>query len=290
MRSLSYLINSAKRIRSEKKCPYCGSNDSVTIDRKYIVTKLLACNNCSLYFRHPKDSVEFNKVFYQKSYKESDITRNIPDNAELEILKQERFINSGKDYSDKIRLFSILLENQKSISKKVVDYGASWGYGSFQFKSAGFEVQSYEISKPMAEAGKKLLSVDIKSNVDDLRGDNDIFFNGHVIEHLPDIKELFSISKKLLKHNGFFISYCPNGSDDFRYKNPKKFHRWWGLVHPNYLNNIFFQKAFAQNPYLITSSSSFIWQNVREWDQQSQIVNSLSGEELIVIAKINESF
>ncbi len=287
MNKLEYLLSSALRIFSEKKCPYCKIGNHVVIDRKYIVTSLLHCNNCGLYYRHPKDSIKFNKLFYQRNYRETDITRNIPYSNLLEDYKRNNFAGSGKDYHDKVDVFNALFSGEHAEKIKIVDYGASWGYASFQFRNAGFDIQCFEISESMAKAGKDLLGVNICTTVSALQPSNDIFFSAHVIEHMPDINILFEDAKRLLKKGGYFICYCPNGSVDFRKKHPVEFHKRWGLVHPNFLNNIFFEKTLATYPYLIASDNKGLINEINAWDKASQITAGMEGDELIVIAKIS---
>jgi 2-polyprenyl-3-methyl-5-hydroxy-6-metoxy-1,4-benzoquinol methylase len=290
MNKLNYFLNAVLHYNSDKGCPYCSNEtNNKIIDRKFFATRLFECNNCGLYFRHPKDSVSFNKAFYQKAYKETDITRNIPSIEQLEIFKKDNFRGSGKDYSDKVSLFKALF--YKPVKElKVVDYGCSWGYASYQFKKEGFLVQSFEISTPMADQGKKLLNIDIKSSADLIEADNDIFFSAHVIEHMPDIKIMINDAKRLLKKQGLFICYCPNGSKEFEKKHPQDFHKIWGLVHPSYINPVFFTKIFSDNPYLLTSSNKNLIEQVRNWDQQSQLIKDLDGDELIAVVKINEVY
>ena len=282
---LSYFIDSASRYFGNKSCPFCKTENVKLIDRKYFVTRLFECTKCHLYFRHPKDKKGFNTDFYQEQYEEFGITTNIPYGTQLAIFKQNNFKNSGKDYSDKIRTMSLL----KPGKIKVVDYGSSWGYVSYQFKNAGFITQSFEISSSMAKKGNELLGLDIKNNLDDLVGDNDIFFTSHVIEHLSDINHLFQVAKKLLKPDGIFVAYSPNGSKAYRKLHPEIFHSLWGLVHPNFMNSDFYSTVFNKNPYIITSCPYDKLSLFTNWDSKSHIIGDTSGEELLFICKINEN-
>jgi len=147
-------------------------------------------------------------------------------------------------------------------------------------------MQSFEISKPRASYGNKNLGLDIKSNSDDLTPGNDIFFSSHVIEHVPSIGDMVNISKKLLNPGGYFIAECPNGSKSFREKNSRAFNLAWGLVHPSYISEDFYQWMFRENPYLILSSP-YDTSLIKEWDQQSQKTYRTDGDQLFVIARPN---
>ena len=47
---------------------------------------------------------------------------------------------------------------------ELLDFGCSWGYGSFQLKKQGYKVYSYEISKPRSNYAKTKLNIKIIDN------------------------------------------------------------------------------------------------------------------------------
>lgn len=284
MNKYKYLLRSFIHFPSKKKCPYCGSRINTVIDRKYIVTTLNRCAECHLYFRHPPDTPSFNRTFYQKEYKQNnDLTTDLPGEAQLEHLMSNNFRGSNKDSANKI---DILHKLHRNAYLKIIDYGASWGYTSFQFLKAGFSVQSYEISRPRAVFGQKL-GINILTEENLLEGNADIFFNSHVIEHVPDIRHLFQTAQRLLTEEGYFVAYCPNGSPEFAARSPYVFHKLWGLVHPNFLNAAFFSKVFKDVPFLIGSNESDS-KEIENWDRNSQKILDVSGDELFVFAKIKK--
>lgn len=284
---INYLTRTILHYFDKAICPSCQSKDCKVIDRKYIFARLFECNNCHLYFRHPVDTVNENKKFYQEEYKQKGegITTDIPDKITLDKLKQNNFAGTTKNIQHYVSLFKKLFPNKNAT---IIDFGANWGYHSYQFKKAGFEVSSYEISVPRAVLGKKLLDVDILTQVEDLPTNNDIFFSSHVIEHLPDIPYMISLAQKKLNENGIFVAECPNGSKEFRSKNPKAFTACWGAVHPNYLNAKYYQFMFKQNPYFITSTPLNI-EDILNWDRKTQVCKNLSGDQLVVFAFINQN-
>lgn len=283
---VKYLTNSILHYNNEIKCPYCHSNAYNIIDRKFVVTKLIECNNYHLYFRYPLDGEGFNRNFYEIDYEQKGgITTTLPKYDDLQSFKLNNFKNTEKNVDIFLEIFKALFP-EGIIGKSLIDYGCSWGYMSYQFLKAGLSVQSYEISKYRAEYGYKMLGIVIFTKEEKLLAGNDIFFSAHVIEHLTDIKTFFTTSKNLLKNDGFFIAECPNGSDEFRIRKPKSFHKNWGLVHPNYLNSKFYKTVFDKNPYLIISSPYDI-HLIKDWDQKSQLSGNLSGDNLLVISKIN---
>lgn len=280
---LDYLFSSMVNIAQDVRCTYCGSTDCITIDRKYFVTRLMECLQCHLYFRHPVDRQDENDKYYQTEYKESDhVTTDLPTMDLLEKLKKENFNSVSKNAGRFLDLFKRLFPLESSL--KIVDYGCSWGYLTYQFQEAGHQTQGFEISRSRADFGNKNLGLQIVTDEKSLRGGNDIFFSSHVIEHHPDIKAMLKLAKSLVLPGGYFIAFCPNGSPAFRALHPEAFHRFWGKVHPNFLNAEFFQNIFRDRPYLI-GASSVERNHIRPLDSGDQIVDPLTGEELMVIAR-----
>ena len=281
-----YLFRSITNFFEKKECPYCKKVVSVVIDRKWLVTTLNKCNNCCLYYRHPLDSIAFNEEFYQEDYEQKDgITTDLPSDDYLAKLIKTNFSGISKDYTDKISMLKRLAFNNINLDKpSIIDFGANWGYTSYQLSNAGFNVQSYEISQSRAKFGSKL-GVDIFTQIESLKGLVDIFFSSHVIEHLPDIKSMFVLAQKLIKEDGFFVAFSPNGSKALQKAKFESFHKQWGEVHPNYLNNLFYMSTFKDVPYLIGTENSDP-EMIKNWDQNTQTVLDLSGNELFVFAKI----
>ncbi|HQQ96798.1 MAG TPA: hypothetical protein PLX35_06015 [Cyclobacteriaceae bacterium] len=282
---VSYLLKSTKGYFSPLKCPSCGTVGGMTVDRKYLVTRLIRCKECFLLYRHPVDSPDFNDTYYNSDYVEPDgITTDLPSEQQLAVWKELNFMNSGKNISSHIKAVETILGPLTGL--KLVDYGANWGYGSYQWKQRALVVESYELARDRASFGKNL-GLSIKTKEEDISKGNDIFYSSHVIEHLPSVKHMLDVARRSLHQDGIFVAFCPNGSEAFRKRHPGNFHRGWGLVHPNYLTGEFYQRAFASNPYFI-SSSPYEIDSVNL--NQVQYVGNLEGDELMVIAKINSSF
>ncbi len=281
-----YLLDSLRATGQKVACPYCSGSDCKEIDRKYLFTRLLECSHCHLYFRYPVDKVEMNADFYQTEYKETDnITTDLPDAEQLRVMKSNGFSTGNKNGSRYLELFARLFPAEKTL--KIIDYGCSWGYLTYQFAQAGHDVQGYEISRSRAAFGIRNLDVEITSDEDQLRKGNHIFFSSHVIEHHPDISSMISKARSVLTDGGYFIAFCPNGSKAYREKNPDAFHRSWGKVHPNYLNADFYQYVFKGKPYYI-SGSPVDMNSIHPLQNNENLVSDLSGEEIMVIAKINK--
>jgi len=74
---------------------------------------------------------------------------------------------------------------------------------------------------------------------------------------------------------------------NFRKKSPAAWHKFWGLVHPNFLDCDFYQSYFSHNPFFLTSNP-YQMQEIENWGinpHERYIADHLSGDELLIIAK-----
>jgi 2-polyprenyl-3-methyl-5-hydroxy-6-metoxy-1,4-benzoquinol methylase len=283
---LKYLFHSALAIGQKAACTFCDSTDCTVIDRKYVVTKLLECRNCHLYFRFPVDKKDTNAKFYQTAYQEQDnLTTELPDEDALNLIKQKGFHVANRNADRFLNLFGRLFPSKKEL--RIVDYGCSWGYLTYQFQQYGHDVQGYEISKSRAVFGSEKLGVQIFTDEGQIRSGNDIFFSSHVIEHHPDIRSMIKLAKSVLRDGGYFIAVSPNGSKEYRKLHENAFHHAWGKVHPNYLNAEFYKYIFEGQSYYI-GSSPFSLHNIHPLNNE-EITDDLSGEELLIVTRVNKS-
>ncbi len=251
-------------------------------DRKKLVSRLFECQKCHLKFRHPKDDGQRSFKYYTNEYAESDgITTTLPNKADLEKLVNTNFGDTPKNADRYIELMRFLKPNGDI---RVLDFGANWGYTSYQFQKAGIDVVPYEISVPRAQYGMDNLGLNIVTDIDKIDGQFDFVFSAHVIEHLPNINILFDLAKKLTKKGGFLLTFCPNGSLSYKAANPIGYHKCWGHIHPNYISEDFFKTEFAKNAYFIGSGDNL--DRVQNWDQNSQIVDDMSEWELFSIVRL----
>ncbi|MPR32119.1 hypothetical protein [Salmonirosea aquatica] len=280
-----YLARSIFNYFGSKSCPACGSQDVKMMARKFFVTRLFKCENCFLQFRHPKDNESFQFNFYQREYEQNDnITTKLPSDEELIVMKKQNFAN--KDVSRYSKIFKNLYNHLSTNEISLIDYGSSWGYQSFQFLKEGFDCSSFEISEPRARYGNEKLGLNIKINEAELPKSNHIFFSSHVIEHVPSPKKMITLGMQLLNMGGYFIAESPNGSIEFRERDPKDYNKLWGEVHPNFLTSEFYSHAFNDYPYLITSSPfNDLPQLVEKWDKKSQVKLDLTGAQMVIIAR-----
>lgn len=133
-------------------CPYCGSADTHTVARRRGIIQLKRCGRCGLLFRYPKETIEYNQEYYQDDYDEG-ITTQMPPLDILNEWKQKGFKGSPRDFSTQVSIVQTIVP-----SGKLLDFGALWGYASYQFALAGYDVVGYEVSTPRARYAKEHLS------------------------------------------------------------------------------------------------------------------------------------
>ena len=186
--------------------------------------------------------------FYNAGYLEPAATQ-LPDDKTLMHLLETGFKGSEKDFAYHS---SILIALKVPTNGKILDFGANWGYASWQFARTGFDVKSFEISKPRAAFGKKL-GLTIHTDINDVGHGFDAVYSCHVLEHTPNQRDVLLKQLSLVKPGGLVPGHTPNGSKGFRMKKYISFHRSWGLVHPVLLSDGFVQRVAGSLPYIVTS-------------------------------------
>ena len=277
---LQSLVKSVLRQREE--CPSCGHVRADQVDKKYGVTRLLRCQKCKLMFRAPTTSDEQFKRYYQSAYKEG-FTTELPSPEELESLTSSKFENTDKNYMKYIKVLDALGCEH---GDRLLDYGCSWGYGSWQFGKAGYSVKAFELSKKRGEFAKHQLGVDVLSNFINADQQYDIFFSAHVIEHIPKVSELISLARKVVRPGGWFVAFTPNWSFDYRKVNPKGWHNMWGFVHPIAPDEVFYGHLFQDLKYVI-DSYPYGLSDISKWalKENGEKILRLDGGELLIAVK-----
>src|SRR5438093_11980901 len=133
-----------KRVTGQTcRCPSCHCALSDLLAKKYLVSELRLCRQCKLLFRYPLDCEDETYAFYQSGYTQTDC----PSDPELKELLSREFRAHERDYSEYI---SVLRDVGLMPGNRILDYGCSWGYGTWQLQAAGFNTQAFEISEPRA--------------------------------------------------------------------------------------------------------------------------------------------
>jgi len=279
---LQYLLWAGTRacIAPDKKCPGCGSPRTAIVRRKYLVTSLWECAVCALRFRVPKDRLDSSEDFYQEAYSEG-FTTDCPSPETLASLISTSFAGTEKD-------FSAYLSALGSVGLKpgdaILDFGSSWGYGSWQLSRAGFRVFSYEISQPRSEYARTKLGCRMVRSPDDLEDRVKCLFSSHVIEHLPNPALLWEIAGKVLTDDGLIVCFCPNGEPAREaIVSVGRYDQLWGKVHPllitpEFLRNMSTRHGWSAQVYSASFASNTIAAG-------RLIEGQLTGDELCMVAR-----
>ena len=282
-RSYGYLAVCLKKgiLRQGLRCPSCGSHQSHVIARKYVFTSLRRCEQCALLFRSPTTTPDESASFYQRTYKESRTTE-LPSEAEIKRLKQENFGSLSTSYLPYIDVLDALGAKQ---GQRILDFGCSWGYGSYQLATAGYEVEGTEISESRARYASSVVGV-TTIELSRIKSDAyDIFFSAHVVEHVPSVSKLIELARRTLRVGGLFIAFTPNGSMTYRAAEPQAYKRSWGGVHPQLIDEEFLLKGACGEGMLVTSSPHPL-RDIAEWKGASRVY-SLDGHELMFAFRNN---
>lgn len=253
-------------LRLEKKCPACGSRSSVAFSRKAFHT-LHRCNSCDLRFRFPYEDEARSTKFYQKAYKQNGLTTDLPSEVELAELVRTGFRGGWQGFRRRHRLFPKSWLRKRG---RILDYGANWGYASYQFLKAGYSTVSFEISKPRAAFGEKL-SIDVETDLDKIDADFDICFSSHVLEHVPNPISALEAQIIRTRPGGVVIGITPNGSSARFVFNRNAYDKHWGRVHPVLLSDRFVAHVAKDRPYWVGSGEVFPSQI--NWDRKSSVVD-----------------
>lgn len=237
-----YFIDSfgACILGKRKACPNCGSKSHNIIDRKCLVTTLRRCPECKLLHRVPSTQKEKQREFYQKTYNQG-FTTEMPTDNELSGLVETKFRGTPRDYSEYIHLLWALGVPRGA---HILEYGSSWGYGAWQLMEAGFSVTAFEISKPRCQFAQKKLGIHAYEDLASIQEEFDVVFSSHVLEHVDSLEQCLSDQWRRVRSGGVLIGVTPNGSSALQKAKPKNFHRLWGLVHPQLLDEKFLFERF----------------------------------------------
>lgn len=278
----AYLLSSAKKrvLARGLTCPSCGTGRGFTVDQKYFVTTLVRCQTCQLMYRAPTTSAAESQRFYQSRYSQGSTT-DLPSDAEL-----ERLIATGFKSHDEFKSYIQVLESLGvEPGQRVFDFGCSWGYGSWQLKHHGFVIEAFEISALRAKFARDKLGLDVCDSMDEVAGSYDVFFTSHVLEHVPSVEAAIAAAFRLLRPGGLFVAFTPNGSAAYRSRSPASWHRMWGNVHPQLLDDHYYKNRF-QGFVTAMDSSPYKLGELADWSRKRDrsVSMDLSGHELLFVA------
>ncbi len=242
------------------------------------MTTLRRCGRCELLFRAPIDKQGKANRFYNKGYR-SGFTTELLSHESLAGYLETGFAGTPKNFRRYIKLFEAL---NVSHGARVLDLGCSWGYGSWQFQQAGYEVVGVELGEERANFARQKLSIDVANALEQVQGTFDVIFSSHVLEHIAGLADILQWCEKRLSADGLFVAVSPNGSEAFRHRSPRQWNRLWGEVHPLFLDEVFWRYHCRLRPFVITSQLDNSDMLCRWSKSCHQTAGPLDGWELLV--------
>jgi 2-polyprenyl-3-methyl-5-hydroxy-6-metoxy-1,4-benzoquinol methylase len=276
LRYLAWAVRHAPN--ADRACPFCGG-DSRLIRRKAVVTQLRECGQCALRFRVPKESVTRAQVFYDNEYRQG-FTTDCPSADALAAFLGSGFAGAERDYSQYI---GVLRAMGVRHGATVLDFGCSWGYGSWQLARAGYRVLSYEVNHRRATYAAEKLGCTMLSNPGNVPELVDCLFAAHVLEHLPMPQWFWAVANEVLTSNGTVACFVPNGEPILeRLYGVRRYHMLWGQVHPLLLNATVLRNMASRSGFVPTVHSA-PYSLVRIASFNSD--DDFAGDELALLAR-----
>ena len=184
--------------------------------------------------------------YYQTQFTVKYPRGHLPNQAELDNLLAENFAGTPVDLNAKILLLKSLRP-----SAKVLDYGCSWGFGTYQLQYHGFDATGFEISKPRATYARDRVGVKVLDSFSALAdlpdASFDVIFSNHVLEHLTCIPETFATFSRLLAPGGVSFHCLPNFTG--RVAREGMWIMWIGEEHPLAPTSDFFTHTLPQHGF-----------------------------------------
>ncbi len=241
----------------------------------------MECPRCALRFRVPKDDVVDAAWFYEHQYDQG-VTTAPPADGELQQLLSTRFVGHEKDYRPYV---SVLEACGLRTPATILDFGASWGYGSWQLRRAGYEVLGYEVAPTRARFAAERLGVVMIDDASRPPKPVDCFFSAHVMEHLADPNVMWRTARSALRRGGVLVAFAPNGNPDVEPADRQRYRRLWGRVHPllitpKHLESMASRYGFAARVY----SSPYPLRGISTRAHGADLL----GAELAVVARLDD--
>jgi len=211
------------------------------------------------------------------------MTTHLPSHAELGRMISGGFTGTEKDYSQRI---AVLKSLRTVAGGRLLDFGASWGYGTWQFRQAGFDAVGFETSKPRARFGREHLKLPLFDTIESVGAEYDVIFCAHVIEHMPRPSELFYIARHRLRKGGLLVAFMPNGTVRRLAIDRTLYNHSWGRLHPAYIDEEFCRRQAGDRPLLLDSRPYGGWKDldaIAQWHRKSDLTLNLENPELLAV-------
>ena len=214
------------------ECPVCGSKSLIPFltCRDHSVSReifnIVECSQCELLITTPRPHTKEMPRFYDSPSYTSHIStaKNILDKIYL----------GARTFTLKWKLSLIENKASNSHSKKLLDYGCGTGDFLKVAQSHGWDSTGIEPAPQARAQASKNTEIDIKSSLNEISTEQKFstITLWHVLEHVEDLKKVFTQLVQILAENGTMFIAVPNHSswDGEHYKQ-----YWAGYDVPRHL-------------------------------------------------------
>jgi SAM-dependent methyltransferase len=250
------------------------------LGRKWLLLDVLRCRACGLDFRYPLDTPEDSAAYYEREYRSAAATQ-FPAPDELGAMAARDFRDTPWDLESRIRVLRALAPKGR-----VLDYGCSWGYGTYQLRAHGYDAVGYEIAASRAHFGQVHLGFPVLTSPAELEklpaGGFDAVFTNHVLEHLTTLAAVLDTFARLLASSGVAVHFLPNFAG--AKARSGLFWRWIGEAHPIAPNEAFFRRNLPRHGFRAVCASSPFDEACLERLRRGETDFDCDGDELLVVA------
>lgn len=192
-------------------CLFCNSTDYNPVRGQDIVK----CNSCGNVYLRERKTKQVMEQYYSEVY----AVNNPGAASPVRLPTSVKMIDNDPEYiyaQRKWILDDILNKYKVNLyGKSVIDIGCGWGGFLYNAKKLGMNVSGFEFNNPNVEFGNNVLNLNIRqiqfTDADDiLENSVDIIAMNHVLEHVPNPKEVLHKIQKSLTPNGIFFCMVPN--------------------------------------------------------------------------------
>ena len=283
------------KIKTRKKCPFCGKKNLFQIYSKpyndpqiknflykyyknnkiikilenydYILTECLDC-----------------KLIFQK---------NVPDNR-LSYFLYDKLISARESLNKKKNLdtknFEQYFKDARIISKlckkknnqvSILEFGCGWGYWANLMKSLNFKVETVEFSKERSDFLKKR-GIKNHLRLETVKRKFDIIYTDQVLEHVDYPHKVITKLKNKLKNGGFMIHKFPS-TRNFKNELKKNYKIKKDCAHPlEHINLITKESMYMMAKRLKLEPLSYLVKNFNFYENIINIKNKLKFNTVIL--------
>jgi len=178
------------------------------MQRKKLLIEARKCQYCSLIYRWPIYFSDEPRSFYESSYDGQQAT-DLPASGELQQFLEKKFRGSAWDKKHRLDFIYRLVKCRGTF----LDFGCSWGYGTYQYTNLGFNVMGLDIDQYRVNFGRLHLGLDLRSNWKEFEKQThfDVILADHTLEHIANLGETLEEFRVHSRPGTKLIVFVPNG-------------------------------------------------------------------------------